>query len=464
MSAIAAVRFRSSAFKAPAAILLSTVAIALLLLSNDSLPVGFGVSAVIISFAAWFAVLQEEDRGHPADIRVVATAAGALMLLAIALSPMGSHDVWSYTMYGRMVSHYGVSPYTHVPHDFPHDPFLPLVARGWRNTSSVYGPVFVVFSAIGTALAGGSVVMARLFHQAGAAIAVTAALVLIWRRTHSPAAVMFLGLNPLVIVSVINGGHNDALVGLAVLGAVLLAEERRPVGAAFVLGLAVLIKITALLALPALLAWTLYRFGRRAAGHLAGLSLATVTFGYALAGPGALTALNSNHTLLSRSSPWQVAHSLLGVGTGHPFAGVPRSEWLAVFGLGSIVVVSTVAAAIAWRRRRDSDLGAIVALALTAYLVAGIYVLPWYAMWVLPTACIVRRRATMVYIAALGAFLSLIYLAKDRALPGTVSLGWWWLGAYIGPVVLLAAFGFVAFHPSRATEVAPAPGPLETVS
>ena len=144
------------------AIVLSTVAIALLLLGNDSLPVGFAVIAVIASLLAWLVVLKEEDRGNIADIRLIAVAIGALMLLAIALSPMGSHDVWSYTMYGRMVSQYGVSPYSHVPQNFPHDPFLPLVAKGWRHTSSVYGPVFVVFSALGSALAGGSALLAAL--------------------------------------------------------------------------------------------------------------------------------------------------------------------------------------------------------------------------------------------------------------------------------------------------------------
>ena len=95
---------------------------------------------------------------------------------------------------------------------------------------------------------------------------------------------------------------------------------------------------------------------------------------------------------------------------------------------------------------------------------AGIYVLPWYAMWVLPAACLVRRRATMVYLAALAAFLSAVYVVKDRALPGQVSLGWWWIGAYIGPIVLLVAFAVIAFRSSRTTEVAPVPAVLETVS
>lgn len=439
------------------AIALSTISIALLLVENVSLPVGFGIGAVIVPVGAWLVVFRDEARGQRVDIRVLAIAIGGLMIVAAAMEPTGSHDLWSYTMYGRMISQYGVSPYSHVPNDFPHDPFLHLVSGGWRHTPSVYGPAFVAFSAIGTALSGSSMLVARLYQQLSAAIAVTVALGLLWRRTRSPAAVMLLGLNPLVIVSVINGGHNDALVGLAVLGAVLLTEDRRWTAAGIVLALAVLVKITALLALPALVAWTLYRFGRRAAGQLAGVTLVSVMLAYALAGPNALTALDANHKLMSRASLWQSARSLFAPGGGHAFGGLSRSTWLGVFGLASIATVCILALAVAWRRRRDAELGGVVALALTAYLVAGIYVLPWYGMWMLPAACLVRRRATLFYVASLGAFLTAVYVIKARSLPAAVDDWWWWLSAYVGPLILFGAFLVVALRQAPPIDAVPAP-------
>ena len=440
------------------AIALSTISIALLLVENVSLPVGFGIAAVIVPLGAWLVVFRDEARGHRVDIRVLAIAIGGLMLIAVALEPTGSHDLWSYTMYGRMISQYGVSPYSHVPGDFPHDQFLHLVSGGWRHTPSVYGPAFVVFAAVGSALSGSSILVARLYHEVSAAVAVAVALGLIWRRTRSPAAVMLLGLNPLVIVSVINGGHNDALVGLAVLGAVLLTEERRSTAAGIVLALGVLIKITALLALPALLAWTLYRFGRRAAGQLAGVTLVSVMLGYAIAGPNALSALDANHKLMSRASLWQSARSILSPAGGHAFGGLSRSTWLGVFGLASIATVCVLALAVAWRHRQDGELGGVVALALTAYLVAGIYVLPWYGMWMLPAACLVRRRATLFYVASLGAFLTAVYVIKARSLPAAVDDWWWWLSAYVGPLILFGAFLVIALR--RAPQVDDVPTPV----
>ncbi|HEY3722626.1 MAG TPA: glycosyltransferase 87 family protein [Acidimicrobiia bacterium] len=440
---IASVRRRSGAQVAVGA---SSVAIATILVGNVDLPVGLALTAVGVPFVAWLVVLRAERAGEPLDVRLLVLPIAALLLLAVALAPTGSHDVWSYVMYGRIVAQHGASAYATLPSAFPHDPFLHLVARGWRHTPSVYGPVFVMFSAAGSAIAGSSTVLARLYHQIGAAIAVAIALRLIWGRTKSAAAVMLLGLNPLVIVTVVNGGHNDALVGLAVLGAVLLATDEHPAGAGVVLALGALIKVTALLALPMFVGWLLYRYGRRAAGQLAGAALATVFFGYALFGSAAVSALNANRSLMSRSSPWQIVRALLHLHADHRFAGISQATWLAAFGLGSVAVVGALALLVAWRRREDVDLAAGVAFALAAYVVAGIYALPWYCMWFLPVAALSRRRPTLVSLAGAGLFLEAVYAVKDRALPHAIGIGWWWLGAYAGPVLVITAFVVVAFR------------------
>jgi alpha-1,6-mannosyltransferase len=254
---------------------------------------------------------------------------------------------------------------------------------------------------------------------------------------------MLVGLNPLVIVSVVNGGHNDALVGLSVLGAALLAERDKPAASGAVLALGALVKITALLALPALAVWLLVRHGRRSASTVAGVGVATVMLGYALAGPTALSALNANHRLMSRASVWQIAHTIAGLDNHTHLFHLTGDTWLAAFGLGAVALTGMLALLVAWWRRRDSELGVVVALAVTTYLVAGLYVLPWYGMWMLPAAALGRRRGPLVYAAVLAAFLTAIYAIRDRALPATVGTGWWWVGAYLGPMLLLLGFVYV---------------------
>src|SRR5262249_28915388 len=157
--------------------------------------------------------------------------------------------LWSYAMYGRTVSVHHASPYEHDPADYADDPFLQHVSPIWRHRSSVFGPLWVSDAAIGTAIAGDSALLVRLWFQLTAAAAAAAALVLVWRGTRSPAALVWLGLHPVFGAIAVNGGHNDVVIGLAVLVAVLLFARRRPLVAGAVVGLAALVKLTALLAL-----------------------------------------------------------------------------------------------------------------------------------------------------------------------------------------------------------------------
>src|ERR1700730_2023608 len=139
-----------------------------------------------------------------------------------------------------MVSVHGASRYDKLPVDFRSDPFFARVSPRWQHRGSVYGPVFVGFAAAGTALAGDSPLATPLFFQLSAAAAAIAVLWLIWRRPRSPAALAWLGLHPLLGPVIVNGGHNDIAIGLAVLVAAMLIRRRHAWAAGVVIGAAAL--------------------------------------------------------------------------------------------------------------------------------------------------------------------------------------------------------------------------------
>ena len=171
-----------------------------------------------------------EHRSPRLGIAPVAVAIAITVGAAVAAPPRTSNDVWSYTMYGRMVTEHGTSPYNHSPADFRRDPFFERVSPRWRRRASVYGPVFVGVAALGAWVAGPSALTARLYFQLFAALALVAVLIVVWRTTRSTAAVAFLGLNPVLAVVVVNGGHNDMLIGGLLLGATLLAGQEASLG------------------------------------------------------------------------------------------------------------------------------------------------------------------------------------------------------------------------------------------
>jgi len=326
-----------------------------------------------------------------AGVRLVTVAilAAPVLLLAVGLAPRGSHDIWSYAIYGRMVAHYHASPYRHIPAEYLHDPIYRLV--GWRHTRSVYGPLFTALSAAFMAVAGTSTVLARLAFQGVAGVALIAIAVMLRRRGTSPVALALLVLNPVVVMGIVNGGHNDLLVGALVLAAAFRLQERRPVASGAFLAGAGLIKVSALLAAMAAVVWAWRRWDRRAVVAMAVSIGSLVGVAYAAAGGmAAVTPLREAANRWSHASIWSLG-----------------SHWMPRLAVSSLstVVIGAVVLAVGRRWHVDPSPSLVIGAFLLAYLLAAPYVMPWYVGWALPLLVIrpqsVLARVAFVYSALL---------------------------------------------------------------
>lgn len=413
-----------------------------------------GVVLVVAATAAGLLLLREERLGRGPTLRMVVVAVALAGAVAVSFPPRGSNDVWSYVMYGRTAAVHHASPYTHVPADYPRDPFLARTGQRWRHTPSVYGPVFVAYSSVGAWLAGGSAVLARLFHQLLALAALATAMYLVWGRTRSPAGLALLGLAPAVMVATVNGGHNDLLVGVLILAGVLAALSERPALAGAVIGVAAGIKITAGLAALGLAIWYVRRRSWHAAIRSVVATVGVVGLLYLAAGPSAVTALGANRNLMSRASAWQLPRHLLGLDTHRQvLLGWDRAEVVGTVATVATVFAVLVGVALSWRRSSRSGPEDGVAVATAGYQVGGAYVLPWYAAWALPTAML-RPHSRMTQLLAIHAgFLAAAY-SLPRGLP---PLAWLpderFLVEYAVPLLALAAFVAVGSVPRRRVAV-----------
>lgn len=361
---------------------------------------------LVVAYAAFAGLLAGQRRRPVLGRRAVLAASGGLLALAVVVPPRQSTDVWAYAMYGRMVVHHHASPYRHSAQDFPGDPVAGRVARFWVGSTSVYGPLFTGVSALGMAVAGTSAAAARLFFQLLAAGAVVAALALVDRRTGGdPLALAFLGLNPLTVVSVVNGAHNDALVGLAVLAAVLLATDRRPGWAGAALGAGALVKVGALLPLGALALWVWARHGGRAAAALAGAGAATVAAGCAAGGgPVVLAPLADAQLRFTAGSVWSGPRRWLG-----DTEAVRRR----IASLATLTVLGTTLV-LAVRRLRQAEAALVVGASVLAYMLLGSYVTAWYVAWSLPVLALAWRWRLAWVAVAHAALLQLATLPGTR--------------------------------------------------
>jgi len=178
---------------------------------------------------------------------------GAIVVLVTAfacLPPLLSHDVYSYVDYARLGVVHGLDPYLHPPTAAPADPAFAHVA--WTETTSAYGPLFTLATYPLAWLPVG-VAVYILKAISAAAVLATAALVarLAPARGIDPLrAAAFVALNPLVLVHVVGGPHNDALaILLMTLGiAGLLTARETSAGASLVA--AVMVKASATTVVP----------------------------------------------------------------------------------------------------------------------------------------------------------------------------------------------------------------------
>jgi alpha-1,6-mannosyltransferase len=358
---------------------------------------------LIAAMSACYALTLVAARGLTPR-RVWAAVFGAHLALLLA-PPLFSGDVFGYVSYARLFVLHGVDPYVHGAAAAPLDAARPFVV--WHDIATPYGPLF---SAASFPLALLSLSAALWACKAVAAAASLACVVLVARiareRGRDPLpAVAFFGLNPLLLVYAVGGAHNDLLpVGLTLLAVLSYTRDRRA-GAGASTALAAGFKASAGLALPFLLASAREddrdRRANLFAGAAAGLA-AAIIIGLAVFGTGAFDVPKQLHQqqgfVAHNSVPSRLA-ALLG------FSHVPSGLRIAL--LAGLAVVVGVALWRVWAKRLDWVSG--LAWSTLALLIASAWLVPWYAVWLLPLAAVAASRrlkaATLLlsaYVVAIG--------------------------------------------------------------
>lgn len=346
----------------------------------------------------------------------VASICGLHLLFALA-PPLLSQDVFSYVTYARLGAEHGLDPYTATPLDAPTDPAFPFT--GSKHATSVYGPLFTLGS---YALVPLGVAGAFWTLKAAAALASLGVVALVWRTAERldrdpvlPA--LAVGLNPHVLVHVVAGAHNEALVMLVTMGGVLAwVAGRDRLGAAAATA-ATGIKASAALVVPFLVVGSArrgtpagtgaFRDGaRRAAGPVVVcVSVAAAIALVALIAFGAdaldaLSLISSNQERTSRFSlPYKTAELLGALLPGQRLD--YRDAVRTAYGLA-------LAAVTVWlllRTWRGADAIGMAAWATLAVLVASAWLVPWYALWLLPLAALARGPGPLAAATILSAWM-----------------------------------------------------------
>lgn len=323
---------------------------------------------------------------------------GAIVVLVtgFAIAPvLLSHDVYSYVDYARLGVLHDLDPYVHPPLAAPADPAFSQVT--WTEATSAYGPLFTLLTyplawlPVGTAVA----VLKAMAALSVLGIAALASRLAVKRGIDPLRAAAFVALNPLVLVHVVGGAHNDGLTMLLAMLAVatLLDGRERSSGGALVAAVAT--KASAALLVPfAVLGTDRGRpLGRLLAGAavtaLAIAAAAWLAFGWDWLNGFGLAGENQDRTS-HMSIPITLAR-LTGLD--------PDAVRLAAV----ILFAASVAYLLAWTWRGGDWIRA-AAWATLALLLATSWLLPWYLIWVLPLVAITKDRPLQLLTLSLTAY------------------------------------------------------------
>jgi hypothetical protein len=361
------------------------------LLEGDSAWAWLYLGGEIAALAAYgIGVLLVRRAG--ARVWLVAALAAAIQLAPLSAPLLISSDAWTYWDYGRIAVVHDANPYADTPSDFPHDPAYPHIGGAWHDSTSVYGPLFTLASEPVAAAAGSSKDAAAWLYKSLAALAVLGTTALCARVAQRRSfAVAFVGWNPLLALHFAGGGHNDAWMAAAVVGALALAARARPQSAGASWVAAIFLKWVALVFLP-LHALEARSRGRRI-GYLGmfvtaavAAAVSTVQFGWHWLGAVGPLARNAN-----KETRFAFPHRLTELG-------VPHTVGLALLAAAFVIAYLWLVRD-AWRGRARLGLAAGLLLCASPYLV------PWYTVWAVPLAAADDDPAAQLLVFAICAYL-----------------------------------------------------------
>jgi len=349
----------------------------------------------------WLGLVYRAGRiADPRRALIVVGVVVALWAIPVSLGPpLLSNDVYSYVAQGEMASR-GIDPGSNGPASLGRNDWTSGADPVWRAAAAPYGPVAVLTSRSVVQAAGHDPALALWFYRMvvilGIVMAAVGVSLIASRSGVSPAVAVAIGIgNPIVILHLIGGAHNDAVMfGFLALGLAAAQRERRVLAVAL-LTAATAIKLPAALSLV-YLGWcwdgAVATIRRRVmtTSAVVGSAIAAIGVGCAVMGmgPGWLTALTSTGKVNDTYSPttklgFSISEILAAIGIN--VDGATLTSGVRALGLLAIVVLAIIV------MLRSPRIGVVRAtgIMLVAYVLLGPVIWPWYlaAGFALLAAC-----------------------------------------------------------------------------
>jgi alpha-1,6-mannosyltransferase len=348
-----------------------------------------------VGLMAWAWVrLGRDVLARRVDGRAVRTTALVWIAPTLLSPPLFTRDVFSYLAQGALPL-FGFDPYAVGPEAMS-GIFTQNVHYFWQDTPAPYGPLFILIAKSVAWLVGDNIILGVVLMR----LALLPGLVLfIWalpeltRRLGGrvPVAMWVAVANPVMVIHMIGGGHNDLLVvGLLAAGS-LVALRGAPAGGVALVTTAMAVKASAAVALPFLvLVWAGQLSGplrsRILRAIAAGVAVFVIVFAACTLAAGVslgwLPALNAPSMIVNwMSIPTGVGEFLHTV-VASVIPTVPKQPFINVARILGAALLLWIAGRQWWAAREGGpDAVRRAGIVLLAVAVLSPATLPWYVSW-----------------------------------------------------------------------------------
>ncbi len=375
---------------------------------------------LVLFMRVWYGLIRTLSQVKGVPVRKLVMVMALWIAPLLLAPPLFSRDIYSYAAQGEMMSHH-ISPYHYGPGVLGAAPSVTLVDHLWLNTPVPYGPLFMETDGLLTSASGHSelvdLALLRLLALVGVGLMALSIPSLARSLGRDPSYAFTMAvLNPVTILHLLGGAHNDALMLGLLMAGLAVARRGRPVAGIVLCALAAAVKVPAALGVL-YIGWDWMGTGLPVRARIrpvvtAGL-IATAVMGALSVGTGLgwswVLNLSTPGTVRSWVAPatgagiflTDIAH-LVGIGVSlHTTLSLTR-------GLGVLVAIG----AGVWLLLRSDRIGALRAMGLTMLIIValGPVVQPWYLSWglvVLAPVATGKVRTLIIGSSIVAAFIGL---------------------------------------------------------
>ncbi|HTZ10334.1 MAG TPA: polyprenol phosphomannose-dependent alpha 1,6 mannosyltransferase MptB [Acidimicrobiales bacterium] len=383
---------------------------------------------LVLFMRVWYGLIRTLSKVEGVPVRKLALVAALWIAPLLLAPPLFSRDVYSYAAQGEMMSHH-ISPYHYGPGVLGATPSVDLVDHLWLNTPVPYGPLFMQLDGVITSASMhhelADVLMLRLLALVGVALMAAAIPSLARSLGRDPSYAFTVAvLNPVTILHLVGGAHNDALMLGFLMCGLALAKRGRPVLGIVLCALAAAVKVPGAIGIL-YIGWDWLGTDLSLRARVRPVLTAGL-IGAAVMGALSLVTGLGWSWVLNLATPGTV-RSWVAPATG---IGILLTDCLHLVGLGvplhAVLTVTRVGGALTaagagvWLLLRSDRIGALRAMGLTMLLIValGPVVQPWYLSWGLVLLAPVATGKVRTLIVASSVLCAFIGLPAGRQLVG----------------------------------------------